>query len=482
MEVGQRAIAYVRVSVVGGRAKRGRFESPELQRQAIDAWCEQRGIRVVDEVRDLNRSGSTLTRPGLEHAVDQLLSDGADGLVVARSDRASRRAVDGLGLIDRLETSGKWIAAADGTLDTSDRVARMATTMMLAVGQNELERYREQSAVIHKRAVLEKGRHMGPAPFGYRRGDDTRLVVDDDEAQWVRHVFVRRAESAGWVQLSRELDEAGVRQRNGRTLNAHMLRRMVTHRVYVGEASHGEYVRAAAHAAIVDEVTWQAANRAIPAVASDPAPGRQHEDSLLRGLLRCSGCRYVLKRQPQRVGPARWRCRTLLTERSATHQCESPASLTGAQGAEVEREVVKQFAALAAGVGAQEAGGPEVNEVERRVVEAEALLDELSSLEMRRQLGAVRWTNLVKEARESVEQAHRDLAAARSATRRVGDRVTLEQAWDGMTTAERQESLRSVIQAVMVGGDAIDVVPVWIDADLPRRGVRDFIAHPWGHD
>jgi hypothetical protein len=241
-------------------------------------------------------------------------------------------------------------------------------------------------------------------------------------------------------------------------------------------------VRADAHAAIVDEVTWQAANRAPPAVASDPASGRQHEDSLLRGLLRCSGCRYVLKRQPQRVGPPRWRCRTLLTERSATHQCESPASLTGAQGAEVEREVVKQFVALAAGVGAQEAGGPEVNEVERRVVEAEALLDELSSLEMRRQLGAVRWTNLVKEARESVEQAHRDLAAARSATRRVGDRVTLEQAWDGMTTAERQESLRSVIQAVMVGGDAIDVVPVWIDADLPRRGVRDFIAHPWGHD
>ena len=57
MEVGQRAIAYVRVSVVGGRAKRGRFESPELQRQAIDAWCEQRDIRVVDEVRDLNRLG-----------------------------------------------------------------------------------------------------------------------------------------------------------------------------------------------------------------------------------------------------------------------------------------------------------------------------------------------------------------------------------------------------------------------------------------
>lgn len=58
-----RAIAYVRVSEVGNRAARGRFESPDLQRVAIDQWAEARGIRIVEEVHDLNRSGGTLTRP-----------------------------------------------------------------------------------------------------------------------------------------------------------------------------------------------------------------------------------------------------------------------------------------------------------------------------------------------------------------------------------------------------------------------------------
>jgi site-specific DNA recombinase len=152
---GRSALAYIRVSVVGDRAKRGRFESPDLQRAAIDAWCRARGIEVVDEIRDLNRSGGHLTRPGLEQAM-RLVPTLADGIVVARGDRASRRALDGLGLLDQLEKAGGWIAAADGTVDTSTRTAKMATTMHFAMAENELERYRETSAMVHERAIMDR--------------------------------------------------------------------------------------------------------------------------------------------------------------------------------------------------------------------------------------------------------------------------------------------------------------------------------------
>jgi DNA invertase Pin-like site-specific DNA recombinase len=67
--------------------------------------CQARGIEVVDEIRDLNRSGGHLTRPGLEQAMG-LVPTLADGIVVARGDRASRRALDGLGLLDQLEKAG----------------------------------------------------------------------------------------------------------------------------------------------------------------------------------------------------------------------------------------------------------------------------------------------------------------------------------------------------------------------------------------
>jgi site-specific DNA recombinase len=155
-----------------------------------------------------------------------------------------------------LEKAGGWIAAADGTIDTSMRTAKMATTMHFAMAENELERYRETSAVVHQRAIVDEGRHMGGTPFGYRRDADKRLVIHGPEAKWVRWIFEQRADGRGWASMSRELTERGVRQGTGRKLTHHMLRRMVTHRVYLGAAYHGKHVHPDAHPALIDPVLF----------------------------------------------------------------------------------------------------------------------------------------------------------------------------------------------------------------------------------
>ena len=73
----------------------------------------------------------------------------------------------------------------------------MATTMHFAMAENELERYRETSAVVHERAIVDEGRHMGAMPFGYRRYTDKRLVIHTPEARWVKWIFEQRATGAG---------------------------------------------------------------------------------------------------------------------------------------------------------------------------------------------------------------------------------------------------------------------------------------------
>lgn len=482
-----RAIAYVRVSVVGDRAKRGRFESPELQREAIDAWCARNNASVVREVRDLNRSGGTLTRPGLQQALEVIGAGEADGIVVARSDRASRRTIDGLGLIDALEQRGAWIAAADGTIDTTDRVARMATTMMFAVGQHELDRFREQAAEVHRRAIVEKGRHMGPAPFGYARDDDGRLRVDPERAPFVRMIFERRADGAGWSALARELEQAGARLASGTRLSTTQLPRIVKRRVYLGEAKHGQWVRQSAHEAIVDEGLWAAANHR-PAVAADPAfSGRAHPLSPLRGLLRCAGCRYALKRLPATRGKEpRWSCRSVTSDRASGHTCPAPARLTGRQAAAVHELVAERFFALAGDPLWQEVSpDADVPALARAAGDAEALLDELSQLDVRRQLGAARWSRMVAEARADAEAKREAAARARSRATPTGDVATLRAAWEAASLEDRGELLRSIVQAVMVvSGDSpvegrLHLVPVWDDVELPVKGAGGFAAGPW---
>ncbi|MGO9961360.1 MAG: recombinase family protein [Solirubrobacteraceae bacterium] len=344
---GRTALAYIRVSVVGDRAKRGRFESPDLQRAAIDAWCQARAIEVVDEIRDLNRSGGHLTRPGLEQAMG-LVPTLADGIVVARGDRASRPALDGLGLLDQLEKAGGWIAGADGTIDTSTRTATMATTMHLAMAESELERYRETSAVAHQCAIVDKGRHMGGTPFGYRRDADKRLVIHEPPSKWVKWIFEQRAGGRGWASMSRELTERGVRQGTGRKLTHHMLRRMVTHRVYLG---HGKDVHPAAHPALIDPVLFEAANRVLPGAP----PRRAGRVNVIGGLPRCAGCSYVLKPLITRAGDYRWLCRTRLAEQSATYECPAPARIRGSEHDALKRLVVDAAKKFAASVGVETA-------------------------------------------------------------------------------------------------------------------------------
>ncbi|WP_320672413.1 recombinase family protein [Patulibacter defluvii] len=482
----KRALAYIRVSVVGDRIAKGRFESPQLQRDAVDAWAASNGVTIVDEIRDLNRSGGTLTRPGLTEALERVKTGEVEGIVVARSDRASRMTLHGLQLIDELDRQGAWIAAADGSIDTTDRVRRMATTMSLAMAESELRRYREQSAVIHERAVMEKGRHMGPAPFGYRRDDDMLLVVHEPEAEVVRALYRGRAARRGWVSMAREFAESGVRRENGRVLTAKNLRRMVQNRVYLGEAKHGRHVRPGSHPAIVTEPEWRAAQTVRP-VRSDGLT-RVHPESVVRGLLRCSGCRTVMKRLPGHIPTSsRWRCRAISPDRSASHECERPAMLMTKETPLVEAMVIEHVLALGDQAIAGAADDDRVKDLEARIVELDATLDELSSLDLRRQLGAERWGRMIAEARAERDDLHREAATARVTANRTASApaIGLRAVWDELDLAARQDALRSLLTCVFIdAGDApleerVHFVPVWEEVDLPRVGTSAFVYRPW---
>jgi hypothetical protein len=220
-------------------------------------------------------------------------------------------------------------------------------------------------------------------------------------------------------------------------------------------------------------------------VRSDAAPQRVHEDSLLRGLLRCAGCRYALKWIPQRNAPPRWVCRTIAGERGATHDCADPARIRSSQHDSLEAEIVAAFMDLAAGVAAERQDvEADIAGMARRAQDAEALLDELASIGVRRQLGAARWSSMMAEARADADHWRQAVVTAKAATRGIADRATLEDAWPGMTLDERQDALRAIVQAVMIGsgGEVVAIVPVWADVDLPRVGGHDFVARPWGDD
>jgi hypothetical protein len=295
----------------------------------------------------------------------------------------------------------------------------------------------------------------------------------------VKWIFEQRADGRGWASMSRELTERGVRQGTGRKLTHHMLRRMVTHRVYLGVAYHGKHVHPDAHPALIDPVLFEAANRVLPG-APPPRAGRVN---VIGGLPRCAGCSYVLKPLITRAGDYRWLCRTLLAEQSATYECPAPARIRGSEHDILKRLVVDAAKQFAASVGVETADDQRFEAARRARVEAEHVLDDVSTLKMRKTLGPERFDKLLREASQSLEAAKIEETRAQT-HKRVNRHVWLSDAFDHLTPEEQRGELRTLVRCVMVEageGPLVDRVHVLLADDpveLPRQGVAS-VARRW---
>ena len=86
------------------------FISPAEQRAAIDAWALATGTTISEWHEDLDESGGSLDRPGLQLALDRCDRGETGGIVAAKLDRLTRSVRDLGVLLDRAEAGG-WNAA-----------------------------------------------------------------------------------------------------------------------------------------------------------------------------------------------------------------------------------------------------------------------------------------------------------------------------------------------------------------------------------
>jgi DNA invertase Pin-like site-specific DNA recombinase len=128
------AIGYVRVSTAD---QAGSGAGLLAQRAAIEAACCQRGWQLSDVIQDAGQSGRTLSRPGLQHALEALAACRAQVFVVAKLDRLSRSLMDFAGLMERSRSEGWALVALDLGVDTSTPQGEMMAAVMASFAQYE---------------------------------------------------------------------------------------------------------------------------------------------------------------------------------------------------------------------------------------------------------------------------------------------------------------------------------------------------------
>jgi len=146
-----RVVSYCRVST-SEQADSG--AGLAAQRAAISAAATARGWQIVADCEDAGLSASTLNRPALTAALEDVESGRADAIVVAKLDRLSRSMLDFASLMERSRRQGWGLVALDLGVDTSTPAGEMMMNVLASFAQFErrLIGQRTADALAVKRA------------------------------------------------------------------------------------------------------------------------------------------------------------------------------------------------------------------------------------------------------------------------------------------------------------------------------------------
>lgn len=303
-------IAYIRVSRVGDRdVESDSFQTVEQQREAIEAIAKLSGGEVVDVVVALNASGGKdWPEKKLKEAIARVDRGEADGIAVYDLSRWGR-SLDALKVIERWTEEGKTMVSAADKFDASTPSGVMCLTMMMAVARYYWQTAKARFFDSQKDAIEERGLWVGAAPFGYLRPavgtkkngkpEFGPLVEDPDEGPIVREAY-KIAAGEGFRAATRYLE----RNEPRREWRAEVVRRLLSSRVYLGEAFLGKLVKTDAHEPLTTP-ELHAAIETLPEMSARPR--RASGDYVLSGIARCGRCGGPMIGQLQKVGGVRRR-------------------------------------------------------------------------------------------------------------------------------------------------------------------------------
>jgi site-specific DNA recombinase len=275
------------------------FNSLDAQREAGEAFIRSQThegwVRLPEAYDDGGISGATMERPALRRLMAAIQVGGIDVVVVYKVDRLTRSLADFAKMVEIFDAWGVSFVSVTQQFNTTSSMGRLTLNVLLSFAQFEREvtgeRIRDKIAASKK-----KGMWMGGnPPLGYD-ASDKKLLVNEAEAETVRHIFRRYAELGSVRLLKEELEAQAILSKarisaSGRSWGGNPLARgalylMLQNRIYLGEIVHKKEHYPGGHAPIVDRDLWERAQARLRANAVErESGGRAKSPSLLAGLL-----------------------------------------------------------------------------------------------------------------------------------------------------------------------------------------------------
>ena len=300
---GRRGAAVVRCAVYTRKSSEEGleqdFNSLHAQREACEAYIKSQKhegwVVLPGQYDDGGISGATMERPALQQLLADIRARKIDNVVVYKVDRLTRSLADFAKIVEIFDAQDVAFVSVTQHFNTTNSMGRLTLNVLLSFAQFEREVAGER---IRDKIAASKQRGMwmgGNLPLGYDVCD-RKLVVNEPEAETVRHIFRRYVALRSVRLLAEELADGGITSKQrltttghhvgGRTLARGALYLLLQNHIYLGEIVHKDRHYPGQHSPIVDQELWDRAQALLSTNAGDRRAGRPaKQPSLLAGLI-----------------------------------------------------------------------------------------------------------------------------------------------------------------------------------------------------
>jgi site-specific DNA recombinase len=351
-----RCAVYTRKSTEEGLEQE--FNSLDAQRESGEAFVRSQAHEgwtcLPDHYDDGGFTGGNMDRPALRRLLADIEAGRVDCVVVYKVDRLSRSLLDFARMMETFEKHNATFVSVTQQFNTSASMGRLVLNVLLSFAQFEREMISERTR-DKIAAARRKGKWVGGMPLLGYNVIDTKLVVDEEEAERVRQIFNLYLEREGLLTVVRTLEDRNWRTKRwttargvvygGKPFDKTRLWNLLTNVTYTGMLRYKDEVHRGEHKAIVGEDLWQGVQSKLKrnGCTGGPLP-RNKVEALLKGLLHCVPCGCAMSpSHSTKDGNKRYRyyvCQS--AQKLGWHSCPSPSISAG----EIERFVVEQIRSL----------------------------------------------------------------------------------------------------------------------------------------
>ena len=285
------AIAYYRFS-----SHSQNEASIDQQRELAHEWADAHGFKIVQEYEDAAISGTTDARPGFQQMLSEVAKIRPHTLIMWKTDRLGRDKYVLAMAKKKIRDAGCEIHLLAEHIPTEGPEGVLIEGLMEAMA----EYYSRQLSQNIQRGMDYNAQHAlynGHKLFGYDVDRSTKKYIPDpNTAPFVQWAFTEYASGKPLKTIAEEMNAQGLRTPRNAKFSVNMLNKMLKNRAYIGEYHHGDIVVAGGMPVLVDEATFDRAQRRFAEnkrKGSQRAHGMDGSDApryWLTGKLYCGEC------------------------------------------------------------------------------------------------------------------------------------------------------------------------------------------------